>query len=54
MAIAGLPVEAVKNLDILKILFVWGLAVIWTVIALFILKQGIKRYESGNLTGARI
>ncbi len=54
MAIAGLPVEAVKYLDVPKILFVWGLAIVWTLIALFVLKQGIKRYESGNLTGARI
>jgi ABC-2 type transport system permease protein len=54
MAIAGLPVEAVKDLNLNQIFYVWALAIIWTLIALFVLKQGIKKYESGNLTGARI
>lgn len=54
IAIGGLPVEAVRSFDILGILIVWFLAVVWTMIALWVLKQGIKRYESGNLTGARI
>lgn len=44
----------VKNLNFNQIFYVWALAIIWTLIALFVLKQGIKRYESGNLTGARI
>lgn len=53
MAIAGLPVEAVKDLNFTKIAYVWVLAIAWTLIALFVLEQGIRRYESGNLTGAR-
>lgn len=54
IAVAGLPVEAIKDLNFTKIVFVWALGIIWTLIALFVLNQGVKRYESGNLTGARI
>lgn len=54
IAIAGLPVEAIKNLNLSSILIIWGLAGFWTLVALLVLKQGIKKYESGNLTEARI
>ncbi len=54
IAIAGLPVEAAKNLNLTSVLIVWALAIFWTLVALWALKQGVKRYESGNLTGARI
>lgn len=54
IAIAGLPVEAVKNVDVLKISIIWILAVFWTLAALWVLRKGVKRYESSNLTGARI
>jgi ABC-2 type transport system permease protein len=54
IAIGGLPVEAVKSLDLTGVAIVWILAVVWTLIALWVLRHGIKRYESGNLTGARI
>lgn len=54
LALAGLPVEAVKELNFVEILIVLGLAFIWTLIAIFVLNQSIKRYESGNLTGARV
>ncbi|HPO06000.1 MAG TPA: ABC-2 family transporter protein [Candidatus Gracilibacteria bacterium] len=53
IAIAGLPIEAIKNWNYLSILLVWTLAILWTAIALLVLKIGIKRYESSNLTGAR-
>lgn len=54
IAIAGLPIEAVRNLNFFNILLVWLLAGVWSLVTYFVLKQGIKRYESGNLTGARI
>lgn len=54
LAIAGLPVEAVKGLDMAKALIVWLLAIVWTLIAQYALRQGIRHYESGNLTGARV
>lgn len=54
IAVAGLPVEAVKDLNFLKIGFVWGVGILWTLIAFLVLKHGIRKYESGNLTGARV
>ena len=54
IAIGGLPVEAIQSISFVKILVVWILAIVWTLIALFVLKQSVKKYESGNLTGARI
>lgn len=54
IAIAGLPVEAVKSIDMVKVLIVWILAILWTLIALWVLKKGVRHYESSNLTGARI
>jgi ABC-2 type transport system permease protein len=54
IAVGGLPVEAVANLDIFKVGIVWVLAVAWFLIALFVLRRGVRRYESANLTGARV
>ncbi|NTU73168.1 hypothetical protein HGB07_03275 [Candidatus Roizmanbacteria bacterium] len=54
LAIAGLPVEAVKEVSIVKIGIISFLAVVWTVLAVVVLRLGMKHYESGNLTGARI
>jgi ABC-2 type transport system permease protein len=54
LAIGGLPVEAVKNLNPWNIALVWLLAILWASIAVWVLKKGVTRYESSNLTGARI
>lgn len=54
IAISGLPVEAIKNFNLPSILIIWSLAGMWSLVTYFVLKQGVKRYESGNLTGARI
>ena len=54
IAVGGLPIEAVANLDIFKVGIVWILAAAWFLIALFVLRHGVRRYESANLTGARV
>ncbi len=54
ISIAGLPVEAVKEVSIVSIVFVWVLALFWTGLAVVVLRFGMKHYESGNLTGARV
>lgn len=54
LAIAGLPIEAVKSLDIYKVVIIWILAIAWSFITFLVLYIGVRKYESGNLTGARI
>jgi ABC-2 type transport system permease protein len=49
LAVGGLPVEAVRDINIFSVAIVWGLAVAWFLIARFILSIAVKRYESGNL-----
>lgn len=54
IAISGLPVETIQNFSFTNVLIVWSLAGLWSLVTYYVLKQGIKKYESGNLTGARI
>ncbi len=54
LAIGGLPVEAVKSMNLWSIAIIWLLAILWTYIAVWVLRKGIRRYESSNLTGARV
>lgn len=54
ISVAGLPVESVKHFDLGSVGIVWLLAGMWTVLGIWVLHQGVKHYESGNLTGARI
>lgn len=54
IAMGGLQVETMHNSNPWNALIVWGLAILWTFIALWVLKKGLRRYESGNLTGARV
>lgn len=51
LAVGGLPIEAVKNMNYLLFGFIWLQAILWTLLTYFLLHKLIKRYESGNLLG---
>lgn len=53
IAIAGLPVELLNNFSISLYLLVWCIAVLWMYVAWRVFLAGLRRYESGNMTGAR-
>lgn len=54
LAIAGLPIDLLKKFDARYYTAIWILAVAWFFIAQTLLGKAVRRYESGNLTGARI
>jgi len=54
LAVGGLPVEAVKNLQGQWYILIWVLAFVWTWVAIKLLGFSIRRYESGNMVGSRI
>mgnify|MGYP000875725351 CR=1 FL=1 len=51
---AGLPIDIVRSFHLREYAIVWGVSIVWTILAWFLLKKAVRRYESGNLTGARI
>lgn len=51
---AGLPIDVVRSFHLKDYAIVWIVSIAWTALALFLLKKAVRRYESGNLTGARI
>jgi ABC-2 type transport system permease protein len=51
IAVAGAPVELMRNPTWGMFLLITGLSIFWTFLAIFLLKKAIKRYESGNLMG---
>ncbi len=53
LAIGGVPVEIVRNLDFVQLAVVLALSVFWFLLAYILLKFAIKKYESGNLMGAK-
>jgi ABC-type uncharacterized transport system permease subunit len=53
LVIGGLPVESVIKADWKIYFLVWILAIGWTIFTAWALSLAIKKYESGNLTGAR-
>ena len=53
LAIGGLPVEVVRDVKFEWFLVVWGLAIFWALLANFLLRKAVRRYESGNLIGSR-
>jgi ABC-2 type transport system permease protein len=54
LAIGGLPVESVMQADWKIYALVWILAIAWTIFTVWALSAAVKKYESGNLTGARV
>jgi ABC-2 type transport system permease protein len=54
IAVGGLPIEAVKNINVAEVALIWALAAAWFFVALWVLRKGVRRYESANLTGARV
>ena len=53
LAIAGIPIEVVRDVDLKGWLIVWGLGIFWTCLGIKLLTLAVKKYESGNLVGAR-
>ncbi len=54
LPIAGLPIDIVKHFNIVQYVVVWSIAFLWFFLVQFLLKKAVRRYESGNLTGARV
>lgn len=54
LVIGGLPMEAIINNDWKIYFLIWGLAIAWTIFTVWALSAAVKKYESGNLTGARV
>jgi ABC-2 type transport system permease protein len=54
LAIGGIPIEAVRDHQWSLLLVIWVLSLAWMFLTKFALKKAIKKYESGNLTGARV
>ncbi|QQR78632.1 MAG: ABC-2 family transporter protein [Candidatus Moraniibacteriota bacterium] len=49
LLIGALPVEAVRDISLLKLLLVSVLAILWLILAIKIFHKAIRRYESSNL-----
>ncbi|MBI5135572.1 ABC-2 family transporter protein [Candidatus Uhrbacteria bacterium] len=54
LLVGGLPAEAAIANNGWLYLFIWAMAGAWTALTLVLLGRAVKRYESGNLTGARV
>ncbi len=54
LAIGGVPIEAIRDQRISILFLIWGLSFAWFLLTLFLLQRAIRKYESGNLTGARV
>lgn len=50
---ASIPVEALRDTSWWAVFGVWCVAVAWACIAQLLLTRAVRRYESGNLLGAR-
>lgn len=53
IAVGGLPIEAIQHLNWNFYVIIWALGIFWLLLATQLLNLAVKRYESGNLTGAR-
>ncbi len=54
IVIGGLPIETVSHINFLSIAIIRLIAIWWFFVTIKVLNYGITRYESGNLTGARV
>lgn len=54
LAIGGVPIEAVRDHRWSLLVLIWSLSLAWMVVTQVTLTKAVKRYESGNLTGARV
>jgi ABC-2 type transport system permease protein len=54
LIIGGIPVEVVQHASWKGYALVWCLSLIWTAIGIKLLGLAVRKYESGNLTGARV
>ena len=51
--ISGIPINMLLSPDPLQILMMLFFGILWLFFGVFVFKQGLKRYESGNLVGIR-
>jgi len=51
--IGSIPVEIVTQFSLYNLLAIWIIALVWFLLARLALINGVKRYESGNMIGAR-
>lgn len=54
LLIGSLPVEAVRDHRVTLLVLTWILSALWMLLTMLVLKNALRRYESGNLTGARV
>ncbi|MEI7579699.1 MAG: ABC-2 family transporter protein [bacterium] len=52
IVVGGMPVNILLKMNPWQIILMICLSIFWLLLAKFIFDQGLKRYESGNLTGA--
>jgi ABC-type uncharacterized transport system permease subunit len=53
ITMAGLPIELLSQFSWYWFVVIWALACLWPLLAYRFFLYGLRRYESGNLTGAR-
>ena len=53
LAIAGIPIEIVRDTNLKGWLIVWTLGIVWTLLGIYLLQLAVRRYESGNLVGVK-
>lgn len=54
ITIASLPIELLSTFSWFWFGVIWVLGLVWPALAYWFFLSGLKRYESGNVTGARI
>lgn len=51
LLVGAVPVEIVKNMDLLKLLGILGLSIFWLVLSILFFYKSLKKYESNNFFG---
>lgn len=54
LLIGGLPIEAIRDHRVPLLVATWIISLSWMGLTLLLLQRALRRYESGNLTGARV
>lgn len=53
LAVAGLPVEAIRGGDFRLVGVIWLIGLVWLLISILAFNGAVRRYESGNYIGLR-
>ncbi len=54
LLIGAVPVKLIREFNWTSLAVIFGACIISTIIALFVFKQGLKRYESGNMINVKM